>query len=221
MKLIESLRTFEGANNEADLQVVFTNLSQNFLYGGYLSVKDTTGNEHFRVYIKTVEFYYHSERPDGVKDYIVYHRNGNGLEHLPYLPLMSINAHSSGFDITFENEVEQYRASALIREYEVKKGGKYLKWEKNEKHGKYMFVEKDEYCFNNQVLSLYFILSGFGICGDNNVTWIDDERNMTKQIESHSRNNVPKFDSNGKKTHCQDDRKWGFTRKDEPEINKQ
>ncbi|MCQ2275313.1 MAG: hypothetical protein MJZ86_11030 [Bacteroidales bacterium] len=216
MKLIDSLRTFEGSNNETELYEMFSSLSQDFLYGGYLSVKDASGSECYQLYIKTVEFYFHSELDNGVKDYIVYHRNGNGLENLPYLPLMSLNAHGSGFDITFENEKKQYRASALIREYEVKKGEKYLKWEKSEKDGKYMFVEKEAYCYNHQVLSLYYILSGFNIVGDNNVSWVDHERTMT-QIDSHPRLNVPKFDSNGTKTNEKDDRLWGFTRKDKLE----
>ena len=32
---------------------------------------------------------------------------------------MALHAHNSGIDITFENEKMKYRASALIREYEV------------------------------------------------------------------------------------------------------
>lgn len=57
---------------------------------------------------------------DSVKDPIVYHRNNKYVEgDVPYFNPLSLHAHTSGFDITFENEKEKYRASALIRAYEV------------------------------------------------------------------------------------------------------
>lgn len=61
-------------------------------------------------YIRTVEFYFHSEKPNGIHDPIVYHRNirdleGNLMEKVPYFPIMSLHAHSSGYDITFESKV--------------------------------------------------------------------------------------------------------------------
>ena len=67
-----------------------------------------------------------------------------------------------GFDIAFENRDEQYRASALIRAYEVY----------DEVEEKYMRVNKKgqfEYCsepyINTQSTYLYSILNGFGDAG--------------------------------------------------------
>jgi hypothetical protein len=128
--LIESLKQFEEkantVSNETELQSIFKELAPAFLYGGYIQVHD-----EYRVFIRIVEFYFHSEKENGIHDPIVYHRNGKDLEKVPYFPLMTLNAHASGFDITFESETKEYRASALIRSYEViDRNGVYLKWEK-------------------------------------------------------------------------------------------
>ena len=123
MDLKTELSQFIGAESESDLFGKFKRLADNFLYGGYIQVRN-----EYRIYIQTVEFYFHSEKEDGIKDPIVYHRNGRELDEVPYFPLMTLHAHISGFDITFENPTLQYRASALIRAYEIKsKDGKYKK----------------------------------------------------------------------------------------------
>ena len=122
MTLKEHLSRFNGAPDVESLQRMFEELAPVFLYGGYLQVRDD-----YHLFIRTVEFYYHSEKADGIHDPIVYHRNGRNLHVVPYFPLMTLHAHASGFDITFENEEGAYRSSALIRAYEVKdKEGKYL-----------------------------------------------------------------------------------------------
>ena len=46
---------------------------------------------------------------------------GDRLPNPPYFPIMSLHAHMSGFDITFESKEGKYRASALIRKYSVYK----------------------------------------------------------------------------------------------------
>ena len=123
------LSNFKGGSDEITLYNEFKKLAPAFLYGGYINIRD-----EYKIFIRTVEFYFHSEKDDGVHDPIVYHRNGRDLEIVPYFPLMTLNAHNSGFDITFENETLHYRASALIRSYEIKdKKGKYLHWIKSEK----------------------------------------------------------------------------------------
>lgn len=118
MKLLETLTHFNGGSSVSELCEKFSEIASVFLYGGYIDV-----NNMYKIYIKTVEFYFHSETENGVHDPIVYHRNKNEQE-IPYFPLMTIHAHNSGFDITFESERDKYRASALIRSYEVKKGEK-------------------------------------------------------------------------------------------------
>lgn len=211
MKLLETLSQFKGSSDVKELKKYFSELAPAFLYGGYINL-----NNEYRVYIKTVEFYFHSETSDGVKDPIVYHRNGNGFENMPYFPLMTLHAHNSGYDITFESETGKYRASALIREYEIKcNDGKYLKWNV----GKRMF-ESDGYCFNTQSTYLYILLNGFSLGDANEVKWVDEDnwRPMYLGIKDRPRKNVFKYEClNGeyKKTKQKCNRMWGFTRLDE------
>ena len=87
-----------------------------------------------KIYPTAIELYYHEEGTGRFKDPIMYHTNDRklaehvdyfvkrGITELPYFPLGSLNAHTSGIDVTFENSQEQYRASFLIREYEVDYG---------------------------------------------------------------------------------------------------
>ena len=204
--LIESLKQFEEkantVSNETELQNIFKELAPAFLYGGYIEV-----HNDYRVYIRTAEFYFHSEKENGIHDPIVYHRNGKDFVNVPYFPLMTLHAHSSGFDITFESETEQYRASALIRTYEVKdKDGKYLVWNKE----KSMFEETTEYGYNTQSTYLYALLNGFSLGNSNNVKWIDAPRKQSSSTMEKKRQNVYQFDSERNKVKC--NRNWSFTR---------
>lgn len=204
--LFENLKQFDEkineSINETDLQRMFCELAPSFLYGGYIQVHD-----EYRVFIRTVEFYFHSEKEFGVHDPIVYHRNGKDFANVPYFPLMTLHAHASGFDITFENEAKQYRASALIRSYEVKdKNGKYLVWNKGES----IFEETTEYGYNTQSTYLYALLNGFSLGNSNNVNWIDAPREQSSSTMEKKRHNVYQFDSEGNKVKC--NRNWSFTR---------
>ena len=219
MDLIDTLKEFEKNINKIhskeDLQKIFYNdLAPAFLYGGYIKVR-----EDFKVYIKTVEFYFHSEKSDGIHDPIMYHRNirnpyGTIISEVPYFQIMSLNSHDSGYDITFESEKEQYRASVLIRSYEVKtKDGQYLEWDK-----KSMFVKHPTYKFNTQSLYLRKLLNGFSLGNNNDIKWVDSSTKQTKELKVKTRQNVLKSKSDfvydkiiGEK--CT--RNWSFTREDE------
>ena len=120
MKLITVLKDFsemklEEFTNE-NLTNRFSNIAKTILYDGYIRVRND-----YRVYVKTVEFYFHAENDSPIKVYdpIVYHRNGRLGREVPYFPMLTLHAHMSGFDITFENPSLKYRASALIREYAI------------------------------------------------------------------------------------------------------
>lgn len=68
-----------------------------------------------------VEFYYHEEADNGIKDYIVYHRNTKDTMYQPFA-LGTLHHHVSGVDITFENgrtPNTAVRASLLIRAFEI------------------------------------------------------------------------------------------------------
>lgn len=219
--LIKSLEWFEKetnvVNTEVDLQKIFCKLAPAFLYGGYIQVRD-----NYKVYIRVVEFYFHSEKEHGIHDPIVYHRNrrdadGKVLVEVPYFPLMTLHAHASGFDITFENEQGEYRASALIRAYEVKnKNGEYLKWKKNE-NGKYMFIQSSQYEYNTQSTCLYELLNGFSLGNDNDIKWVDSPREPSI-LKGKPRQNV--FQSTSEYIYnkvegerCK--RLWSFTREEQ------
>ncbi|MBR3520721.1 MAG: hypothetical protein IKN77_11490 [Paludibacteraceae bacterium] len=210
-KLFDELKKFNdivGVIDESTLQEKFRELAKTFLYGGYIQV-----NKDYKVYIRTVEFYFHSEKESGIHDPIVYHRNGRNMKNVPYFPLMSLHAHKSGFDITFEKEGE-YRASALIRSYEVKnkKGSLYLKWDSKEG----MFVESSEYKYNKQSTCLYELLNGFSLGNGNNIKWIDSPTARTKEITEKTRQNVFQSESDWEyiKTDKKCERKWSFTREE-------
>ena len=140
-------------------------LAPYFLYGGYIRVLD-----RYRIYIQRVEFYFHCEN-NGIKDDIVYHRNNYHVEgKLPYFSPFTLHAHASGFDIAFENPEKEYRASALIRAYEIYDENeiekKYLNYDKDNKK----FVHSSEPAINTQSTYLYDILNGFGDAGI--ISWI-------------------------------------------------
>ena len=67
------------------------------------------------IYPTAIELYYHEEGAGRFKDPIMYHTNDRkradhpdffdkrGIESIPYFPVGSLNPHTSGIDITFEN----------------------------------------------------------------------------------------------------------------------
>lgn len=202
--LKEQLEDFEKqikeTTKEEDLQSLFENLAPAFLYGGYIQVRDD-----YKVYIKTVEFYFHSEIPNGVHDPIVYHRDGRGLDKVPFFPMMTLHSHDSGFDITFESEAKKYRSSVLIRAYEVKYNKEYLEWNKKDK-----FLFHSTYKFNTQSLYLRKLLNGFSLTKSNEIQWKDEPREQSALLIKKKRQNVYQYDKAGNKTKC--DRYWSFTR---------
>lgn len=213
MQLENLLVSFKGATTEEDLQKHFLELAKGFLYGGYIQVGD-----NYRIYIRTAEFYFHSEKPEGIHDPIVYHRNkrdkeGYLLHKVPYFPIMSLHAHSSGYDITFESEAGEYRASALIRSYEVKdKDGSFLLW--NAEKG--MFLKSEKYCYNPQSTFLYYVLNGFPLGSiSNNIRWVDAPIMQNIELEIRNRKNVFKSENEylyEKIVGERCERPWSFTR---------
>ncbi len=207
-KLQEQLSHFVYKGNDVgELTGKFKELAPYFLSGGYIKVRD-----EYRIYLTTVEFYFHSEKDDGIKDPIVYHRNGRMVldndmraPKLPYFPFMSLHAHDSGYDITFENDREQYRASALIRAYQVwdEKAGQWIKWDKVIQKFRFYDVERDDDPVNSQVLYLKTFLNGFGV-GAGEVVWEDNEENIlgTSELVQKKRKGIKN-----------DDKYWSFSRK--------
>lgn len=190
------LSSFKGADNERQLQEEWELLAPAFLYGGYLRV-----GEDYRIYIRTVEFYFHRE-DNMISDPIVYHRNGRypDRDRVPYFPLMSLHAHASGFDIAFENEECQYRASGLIRAYEIY----------DEKRNEFLLLKNGKRTDDRSTF-LYDYLNGFSLCGKPDIEWVSELHEIGK-ITSSKRRNVFCYDEEGNKTNIADERLWSFTR---------
>ena len=226
MKLKEKIEKFYseiGHNglNEESLSSAFKKLAPAFLYGGYIDVYN-----EFRVYIRTVEFYFHDEkeRNKGVIDPIVYHRNGrlDDIPHVPNFPLLSLHAHASGFDIAFERG--DFRASALIRKYAVmyRVGDTFQELKRFRK-------SKERKWEDDRSTYLYDIINGFSLDSECNkrIEWHDIQYTETEVdlFAPNPRRNVFEYDKNdeyekdsGKQDYNKrkdpkktDDRKWSFS----------
>ncbi len=212
-KLENQLKNF-NPSSEDELASLFEKLATSFLYGGYVTVRDGKDNERYRIYLRTVEFYCHYEddKLDLPKDPIVYHRNGRYVEgEIPYFPLMAFHAHTSGIDITFENEELKLRSSVLIRAYEVfdVKNDTFLTF--NKKSEKFVACKSLKERVNPQSTYLYDFINGF--IGES-VRWVDYIRPKSHDLKISKRQNVFKYIAD-EKTSEKDDRKWSFTRTEE------
>lgn len=145
--------TFDGNRKEyADaIAGCFIDCARGILAGHFV-VTNSLGEAKVTriIYPSVIELYYHEEENGRFKDPIMYHTNDRklydfykdkyeeykgrkgrlsyfdkrGINELPYFPFGSLNPHSSGIDITFENPEMRYRASFLIREYYISFDGK-------------------------------------------------------------------------------------------------
>ncbi len=210
--LQECLEAFSGAPKDGrnTLEGQFELLAKKFLYGGYFEVRNADNEEVRRVFLHTIEFYYHEENKNGIHDYIVYHRNNDNKKKYPNpkhpYPTGSLNTHVSGIDITFEdqNPSPAYRASALVRAFRVQdmtKDGCPLS--PVERHSTYLY----------EALFMHHTLSGFS------VKWHDylSSEWLPKDLYFGVRVNVCKYDDNVPENKQpiklnepfkQDERKW-------------
>lgn len=133
-----------------------------------------------------IELYYHEEGVGRFKDPIMYHTNDRkiwsnksyfkdrGIDGLPYYPIGSLNPHTSGIDITFENAKERYRASFLIREYKIS-------YESN----KVVKVVNSTEIYDDM------LLNGIMLDKADWVEWCDGTEKV--EVERKWRKNVPKY----------------------------
>ena len=109
----------ELKENEAPVEVKQIAAS---ILGGYFKVtKGNDAEKYVCIQPTCVEFYCHEEQEDGVKDYIVYHKN-NTSGKKDIFPLGILHNHVSGIDVTFEKGEDKnsaQRLSFLIREFMI------------------------------------------------------------------------------------------------------
>ena len=150
-----------------------------------------TNNEAGKPVVRTIqptaiELYYHEEGEGRFKDPIMYHTNDRkvwtkenyfkdrGIEGLPYYPIGSLNPHTSGIDVTFENAKERYRASFLLREYKVSyEGGKTVK------------------VVNSTEIYDDMLLNGITLDKADWIEWCDETEKV--EVTRTWRRNVPKY----------------------------
>ena len=184
------LDSFQGVTEIKDEKEKLSHLSSQFeaiakdvLFGGCFEINGVR-----RIYPLEIEFYYHEEGENGLKDPVMYHTADHDGKMLDYYPLGSLNCHISGMDVTFENQEKQYRASFLIRKYRVceYESGEWVEKKECEKRSTYIYEDM----FMNIPLS-------DGI----NVKWVNVEPiNPAEEILSKPRINVAEYerDNNGK-----------------------
>lgn len=195
-----SRQSIISGGNEAPIE--FESIAKAAL-AGHFCVKGKGGNIIVRP--TCVEFYYHEEVTDGIKDFIVYHKNSTNNSFPPF-KFGSVYNHVSGIDVTFEqgeSAATAIRASMLIREFEVDG--------KNDDRSTMLYE------------TLYQQSSVFDSIS---VQWVDG--NALVDVAADVRKNVAQFDANGEKKKAsdypyqsttedkkfvQDLRKWQFKRK--------
>lgn len=212
--LLVCLSNFSGAKGDScderkkSLIEPFKALARKMLYGGYIRVRN-----EYAIFISKVEFYYHEEgaSKNRVCDTIVYHRDGRFLNRaVPYFPIMTLHAHWSGFDITFEKP-GTYRASALIRKYVVVdlKKKKFVELKTtglDKKENPFLVGEielSDGPFVDDRSTYLQYYLNGFSLAGqDSGIRWQDIDNREYPEPKQEVRKNA-------------EEHEWGFVYKDE------
>lgn len=189
----ESLPSPKDRKNYAEaIAKCFIPCARKILAGYFKVTNDVGGPELFRtIHPIAIELYYHEEDPDGFKDPIMYHTDYRkrsdlkakgetyfsltGLKELPYYPIGSLNPHTSGIDVTFENAEKHYRASFLIRKYEV-------------------FYEKGGHRVVNNSTEIYddLLLNGITLDNADWIEWFDGDEEI-KDVKRGWRQNVPAY----------------------------
>ena len=186
------LEAFHGVIEIKDEKEKLSHLSSQFeaiakdvILGGCFEI-----NGMRRIYPLEIEFYYHEEGENGLKDPVMYHTDDHEKVAPKYFPLGALNCHLSGIDVTFENKEKQYRASFLIRKYRV------CEYESGEWVEKKECEERPTYIYEDMFMNIP-LFDGI------TVKWISGETvNPTKEIVRKQRINVAEYkrDNDGKFT---------------------
>lgn len=200
-KLMDALKKFKGSKDETELSKQFFDIAQ-AAFSGYISVNKHT-KEEFSIHLYNIEFYYHDEDDDGIKDYIKYHRDDKGYKNLWHANGAFV-PHISGVDVAFENENKRFRGSFLMRGYAIldKRAAKKVYF--NDEHPQYLW--DDLFGYANKTIH-----------GTPNIRWQNAKLPFTGEIMTNVRKNIYVKDEkgndvliNGKR--IVDDRLWAYSR---------
>lgn len=132
--------------------------------------------------MEDIEFYYHEEQNNGLKDPIMYHTSDHEkCSDLPYFECGSFNCHVSGIDITFENQKKCFRASFLIRGYSVYSlvNHEWVKTKNHETRPTYLYED---------------LMNGIPLNNSLNIEWVNENLVADKyEISNGCRLNVPAY----------------------------
>ena len=229
--LIEILKEFDdkkrnwsGIWDEKAVADCFYDCAKQILCNGYFEVTWTQCKnekiitEKRIIAIGSIELYYHEEEGD-IKDPIMYHTNDRGsysqfCDEFPYYEFGSFNLHTSGVDVTFENEEEKYRASFLIRAYRVlKKEAELGKCKKYDGRSSYIFDDM----FPQGVLlgkSEKFKIEWKPCAPKGEIDDICKRRNVPEYKDENGKYTIDPNKKRGEvkyiRTKPKEDRNWGF-----------
>jgi len=195
--------------NSNEAPGAFCRVAECMLAGHFLV---TDGQKNVFVYPTILEFYYHEEKKEGIKDPIVYHKNPKTSKtQKPLIPTGFLHNHVSGIDLTFEHENDGLvRASVLIREFrvEVPFSEPYDDVERNMLSSMKAFNITPGTNDEHSTRMYAALFSSFSIFGDGfNVRWEDGSSAAEVEFVS-PRKNVYQYDINWKKTDVLCTRKW-------------
>lgn len=171
------------------IEKCFLECAQGILAGYFkVFIKEGSKTVAREIHPTVIELYYHEEGAGRFKDPIMYHTNDRkrtdhpdffdkrGIDSIPYFPVGSVNPHTSGIDITFENPEHEYRASFLIREYKVKY-----------ESGKELPIKNSTEIYDDM------LIKGIPLESADWVEWHDGEKVEVDRIERFRRRNVSDY----------------------------
>lgn len=149
------LNDFAPAKTVVELTEQFAEIADSALNNGYLLI-----NENYKIYLLDIEFYFHTEKENCIKDPQMYH-----CGNMPFFLKGSLCPNRSGVDVTFEDyKNHEYRASFLIRGYKyVDDTETYVNNEKKEDYN-------PQYLWEDLFGNAACIGSGKGL----NIKWVDE-----------------------------------------------
>lgn len=144
-RLYQALCHFKGAQGAIgdgkvdSLSKEFEDVAKAAFYTGYFLVNRGNEKYEYRIELTCLEFYYHEDAQDGIKDPRKLLKGKNTF----YCEKGAVLPHNYGVDIIFDDDDEKFHASFLIRGFKsIEYGNKvFSNWDDNKKewHPQYLW----------------------------------------------------------------------------------